>query len=121
MKGGFRLNIEIHDKKVKKIIEDSDKLIKKIGIEMARKLKQRINEITSIPNFKEYLEYGPGKPHPLTGDLNNMYGIHLNKNYRLVVEPLVNSRDSNSLVECKNINIKGVVEYHGDKKEWIIP
>ena len=115
------MQLEVQDPKVKKIIEDADKLIKKIGLEMARMVKRRINEIKASPNFKEYLNYGLGKPHPLSGNLNNLFGIHLNKNYRLIIEPLSDRLDDNSLRECKNVNIKGMVEYHDGKIEWLIP
>ena len=113
--------IILHNPKVKKIIDNDEKLIKTLGKELSRKVKQRINEMIAAPNFKDYLDYGIGKPHPLTGDLDNLYGISLNKSIRLIVEPLVEKRTNESLKMCKEINIKGVVEYHGNKKEWIIP
>ena len=115
------MQLEVKDPKVKKIIEDADKLIKKVGLEMARMVKKRINEMKASPNFKEYLNYGLGKPHPLSGNLNNLYGIHLNKNYRLIVEPLIQKLDDEGLKACKKVNIKGVVEYHDGKNEWLIP
>lgn len=115
------MDIEIHNPKLDKIINNDDKLITKIGYEIAKKTKRRIIEMKASPNFKFYLDYGPGKPHPLSGDLDNLYGVHLTKNFRLIVEPLVEKRDNNSLMVCKKVNIKGVVEYHGSKKEWIIP
>ena len=115
------MNIEVHNPKVAKIIDNDEKLIKEIGLELAKKIKQRINEMKASPNFKAYLDYGLGKPHPLIGDLDNLYGIFLNTNIRLIVKPLVEKRDNESLLICKSINIEGVVEYHGDKKEWRIP
>ena len=115
------MQLELYDSKVKKIMENADKLIKKVGLDMARKIKQRFNEMKASANFLEYLNYGIGKPHPLSGNLNNLFGIHLNKNYRLIVEPLTEKMDNESLKECKKVNIKGVVEYHDGKNEWIIP
>ncbi len=115
------MQLEIQDSKVRKTVENADKLIKKVGLDLARMIKQRFNEMKASSNFKEYLDYGIGKPHPLSGNLNNLFGIHLNKNYRLIVEPLSEKLDDNSLKECKRVNIKGVVEYHDGKKEWIIP
>ena len=115
------MNVEVHNQKVEKIVGNDDKLIRTIGKELAQKVKQRINEMMASPNFKAYVDYGIGKPHILTGDLDGLYGIFLNKNIRLVVEPLVDKRDLESLAACKNVNIRGVVEYHGDKKEWLIP
>ena len=115
------MQLLIQDIKAKKIIEDGDRLVRKIGLEMARMVKKRMNEMQAATNFKDYLDYGLGKPHPLSGNLDKLYGIHLNKNYRLIVEPLSNRLDDVGLKECKNINIKGVVEYHDGKNEWLIP
>lgn len=120
-KGGFGLQLDINDQKVKKVLMDSKKLIKQVGLEMAKKIYQRFSELESSPNFKAYLDYGIGKPHPLVGNLDNLFGISLTKNYRLIVEPITDRLDDVGLRECKKINIKGVVDYHGGKCEWIIP
>lgn len=117
----MRLNIEIINPKVNKIINNNEKLIKKVGLQLAKRIKQRINEMKATPNFKDYLDYGPGKPHPLSSDLDDLYGVSLTHNVRLIIEPLTEKRDNDSLTECKSINIKGVMDYHGDKKEWLIP
>ena len=115
------MQLEVHDQKLEKLLKDSNKLIRKIGLEMAKMVKKRFNEMKSSPNFKEYVSYGLGKPHPLTGNLDKLYGIHLNKNYRLIVEPLVGVLDDRNLEDCKNVNIKGVVDYYDGKIEWLIP
>lgn len=121
MKGGFGLQLEIHNKKVEKLFQNPNYLIKKVGKEMTIKIKQRLNEIRSSCNFKEYLDIGLGKPHPLVGNLDGLYGISLNGNYRLIVEPLIQAYDFESLKKCIKINIKGVMNYHDGKCEWIIP
>lgn len=115
------MQLEVNDQKLAKILNDSNKLIRKVGLEMAQTMKKRFNEMKASPNFKEYVSYGLGRPHPLTGNLAKLYGIHLNKNYRLIVEPLVEVLDDIKLKECKKINIKGVVDYHDGKIEWLIP
>ena len=115
------MDLKVHNNKVAKIINDPKEVQKKIGLEMAKTLKRRFNELKASSNFKEYLDMGIGKPHSLLGELNKCYGISINKNYRLIVEPLVESLDIESLKECQNINIKGVVEYHAGKYEWLIP
>ncbi len=117
----INLQFQISDKKLNKVIMDAKKLRETVGLEMTRKILQRFNEINSSPNFFHYVEYGLGKPHPLTCNLDKLYGISLNKNYRLVVEPLVEALDDDSLKECKIVDIKGVVDYHGRKYNWIIP
>jgi plasmid maintenance system killer protein len=115
------LQLEINDNRLKKIINDPNKLIKKVGLEMAKKMHQRFNELRASSNFKQYLDNGIGRPHPLTGNLYNLFGISLNKNYRLIVEPLIDGLDVESLHECKKIEIKGVMDYHDGKYVWLIP
>lgn len=115
------MQLEVRDQKLEKLLNDSNKLIRKIGLEMAKMMKRRFNEMKASPNFKEYVGFGLGKPHPLTGNMNKLYGIHLNKNYRLIVEPLVEVLDDVNLEECRSVNIKGVVNYHDGKIEWLIP
>lgn len=115
------MQLEVSNPKLGKILSDPDKLIKKVGIEMSRMIKRRFNEMKSSPNFKAYVSYGIGKPHPLTGNLDKLYGIYLNKNYRLIVEPLIENLDFSFLEKCKIVDIKGVVDYHDGKIEWLIP
>lgn len=115
------MQLEINDNRLKKIINDPNKLIKKVGLEMAKKMHQRFNELRASSNFKQYLDNGIGRPHPLTGNLYNLFGISLNKNYRLIVEPLIDGLDVESLHECKKIEIKGVMDYHEGKYVWLIP
>ncbi len=115
------MQLEINDNRLKKIINDPNKLIKKVGLEMAKKMHQRFNELRASSNFKQYLDNGIGRPHPLTGNLYNLFGISLNKNYRLIVEPLIDGLDVESLHECKKIEIKGVMDYHDGKYVWLIP
>ncbi len=115
------MTIEIKDKNLSKILNNPQKLIKKVGLERAKQVKKRLNELKAVNNFKQYLDYNIGKPHRLEGDLNSFYSIRLNKNYRLIIEPMTASLDNKSLLSCDKINIKGVMDYHGGKYEWIIP
>jgi len=48
------LNVVVHNQKVEKIIYDDDKLIKRIGMELAKKVRLRINQMKASPNFKAY-------------------------------------------------------------------
>ena len=120
-RGGLKLQIEISNKKLGKKIYDLNALSKDIGFEMAKKLKQRISELDAAENFKEYLDTGLGDPHPLVGNLDKHFGIKINKNYRLIVEPLSEKLDNNSLKKCEKVNLKGVADYHDGKCEWLIP
>lgn len=110
------------DEKVQKIMCNASGLQRKVGLELGRKTKQRLNQLEASENFNQYLtKIGLGKPHPLKGNLDKYYAISISANYRLIVEPMNLKLDIESLKECKMLNIKGVLEYHDGKNEWIIP
>ena len=116
------MQFKYQDEKVRKILCDAKTLQRKVGLEMGRKIKQRINQLEAAENFNQYLtKIGLGNPHPLEGNLDKYFGISITKNYRIVVEPLETELDLESLKNCKVLNIKGVLDYHGGKNEWIIP
>lgn len=110
------------NEKVQKILCDGRMLQRKVGLEIGKSVKRRMNELSASGNFNEYLTtIRLGKPHPLTGNLSNCYAINITANFRMVVEPLETELDIESLKQCKILNIKGVLEYHDGKNEWIIP
>lgn len=116
------MQFEYKDEKVRKILNNPSVLQRKVGLEIGKKIKQRMNQLEATENFHQYLTKNPfGKPHPLEGDLDKCYGISITGNYRIVVEPLDTKLDIESLKNCKVLNIKGVLDYHGGKNEWIIP
>lgn len=115
------MQIEADNKKLNKLLSDIDVLKKTVGIDMTKSLKKRIDQLRAADNFKEYLGIGLGDPHPLVGNLDNLFGIKINKNYRLIVEPLSDTLDDDSLRKCKKVNLKGVADYHDGKCEWLIP
>lgn len=116
------MTIEYYDEKVSKIMLDTKKIQKKIGTNMGKLLIKRINQLKASNNLYEYLTYIKlGSPHHLKGDLDTCYGISISANYRLIIEPLVKKLDFESLKQCTTINVKGVIDYHGGKNEWIIP
>ena len=114
-----------YDTKIEKVLSD-DKLLKRaIHQELAKIIRRRENEIKSFDNFLEYLHHGLGKPHPLGNDkdarVRNGYGVHLTGNIRLIIQLDCASRSDEALKECKEVKIMGVVDYHGEKNEWIMP
>ncbi len=116
------MQFEYHNEKVQKILCDHKVLQKKVGLEIGKKVIKRLNELKASENFNFYLtKVGLGNPHPLKGEFDNCFGIDITDNYRMIVEPLYTKLDMESLKECKVINIKGVLDYHGGKNEWIIP
>ncbi len=105
------MKIEYCNNKLAKIMSDMQILNETIGTQMTKAVKKRYNEIEATNDFQELMKNNLGHPHPLKGDLKDYYGIRLTRNYRLVVQEKEN----------KIIVVKGVIDYHGDKYNWIIP
>ena len=94
---------------------------KKKGMDMAKAVKRRFDQLRAADTFLDFLSLGLGKPHRLTANLKGRYGISVTGNIRLIVRPEATNFDSVSLGTCKKIIIEGVVDYHGTKTEWLIP
>lgn len=102
---------------VEECFSDFDLMKKKMGKDLTRNAKK----LKAAANFSIYLSTGLGKPHPLVGNLKGYYGINITGNIRLLVKPDVESLDPASLKKCDSVIIKGVMDYHGRKREWLIP
>ncbi len=105
------MEIEWYNNEIRKKISNIEELKKIIGIELAKMVKLRCNQIEATENFQEFMKNGFGKPHPLKGNMKKNFGIGLTGNYRLVVIPNGN----------KKLIMRGVMDYHGDKYNWLIP
>lgn len=88
---------------------------------LAKKIKKIENWLMASPTFFIYQDTGLGKVHSLSGDLEGNYGINITGNYRLVVCPLIAERSPEALKNCDTILVKGAVDYHDGKYNWIIP
>ena len=113
--------VEYESESVRIIFNDFEMIKKEIGKDRARATKKRIDQLKASDNFSIYLTTGLGKPHPLYENLKGYYGITITGNIRLIVKPDVESLDPEALKECDTVIVKGVMDYHGKKNEWIIP
>lgn len=113
--------IEYESETVRKVFNDFNLMKRLIGNDLTRATKNRINQLKASVNFSVYLTTGLGKPHPLYENLKGYYGITITGNIRLIVKPDVESLDHESLKACDTVIVKGVVDYHGKKNEWLIP
>lgn len=111
-----------HNKNVQKIMQDPKLLQGKVGLEISKNVKRRLNQLESSFDFYYYLKNVRfGNPHPLKGDMKGNYSLSISPNYRLIVKPISNNKDIASFKDKKEIYIEGVVDYHDGKYEWIIP
>ena len=113
--------IEYESESVEKIFNDFDLMKKMIGYERARAIKKRIDQLKASVSFNIYLTTGLGKPHLLYGDLKGYCGIKITGNVRLIAKPKAKSLEPEALKACDTVILRGVVDYHGGKNEWLIP
>lgn len=118
MAGG---ELRYENQHTEKILCDPDLLKKKVGLSIARAIKKRFGEIIAANNFSIYLATGLGKPHSLSEDLKGCYGVRITSNVRLIIRPDVKCCKPETFKECEVVIIKGVKDYHGRKKRWLIP
>ena len=107
--------------RVQRYFLDYEMTARRIGRELARNLKKRMNQIEAAETFQDYLMLRLGNPHSLDGDLYGSYSVALSGNIRLILTPQCSSLDPASLNQCKYVAVKGVCDYHGSKTQWIIP
>lgn len=96
-------------------------LLKKIGKDKTMAAKKRKNQIEAAPNFKSYLDLRLGKPHALHGDLEGLYAIEITADTRMIIRPVADDLSAEALSKCDTVIIKGILNYHGGKNEWLIP
>ena len=113
--------IEYESETVRKIFCDYELMKKEIGNDRARATKKRIDQLKASVNFSVFLTAGLGKPHPLYENLKGYYGVTITGNVRLIVRPNTKSMEPEVLKQCDMVIIKGVMDYHGSKNEWLIP
>lgn len=116
----FSLKLEYDSKDVEKYFTNFNLLYKEKGQNLAKAVKKRVNQLMAAKNFGDYRKTGLGKPHFLSGNLKGCVAISLTGNLRLIIMPVIDVSDFKYVDRCEKLIIKGVVDYHGQKEEWII-
>ena len=116
------MKITFANNKVEKTMTDATLLVRKIGPQLAKATIKRKNQLESLSNIVDLFASGLDNPHWLEG--NEFYGCigwSITGNVRLILDTGMKPNESKldySLSE--KIKIKGVVDYHGGKNEWLI-
>ncbi|KNZ70222.1 hypothetical protein Tfer_1098 [Thermincola ferriacetica] len=108
--------IDYKDKKFEKLCQDKRKLIRKYGPQNARKIVQRMNELTAIESLGLMLEFRIGRCHQLKENLKGMFALDLEHPLRLIFEPIFEEEANLNQVDyykVKKVRVVGVFDYHG--------
>ena len=77
---------------------------KKYGIQMAEKIKLRIDQISAALSVEMMLQFKVGRCHQLKGDRKDQFAVDLVHPYRLIFEKLGD--------DIQIANIMEIVDYH---------
>ena len=124
------IEIDYENEKLKRLFVDMNDryyskglLKKRIGPQLTAAIKTKVNEIESYDNFFLLQQFCTGKIESLIGDLKGCYSLRLTANYRLIIKPKAPDFSPESLIICKTVIIKGVIDYHdrSNRRNWLIP
>lgn len=115
------MKITFANTKVEKTMTDAKALVRKIGQPLAKATIRRMNELDSFNNIIELFAGGLDNPHWLEGNLYGCIGWSITGNVRLILDAGMKPNETRLQYGLsEKIIIKGVVDYHGGKNEWLI-
>ena len=108
--------------KVEKYFNNIKLLQKKCGMPLAKQIVKRMSQLEALENVYDLLKAPIDNPHLLEENLEGCIAWSLTGNIRLILDTGLpkNPENISSLANIEKIIIKGVVDYHGNKNNWII-
>ena len=100
---------------LQKLYEDANynkELVKKYGIEVAKKLPKRINELKAFNSLNDVPTSLPYRRHKLSGDLKEHFAVNITGQYRLIFRQKENNIIIEDLREIKEIEIMEVSKHY---------
>ncbi len=94
---------------------------RKLPADWVRTIKKQMNAFRAAEHFQDFLALQLWHPEPLEGKgkgKRKQWSIHVTANVRLVFEP---NEIGNAITISEEIEIEGVVDYHGSNESWYIP
>ena len=98
------MEITYKNKKLRRICTENKVAIQTYGIEMARKIEMRIQEIQVADSVESMIRYRIGRCHLLKNNRKDQYAVDLIHPYRLVFE------QQGDTIEL--VHIFEIVDYH---------
>lgn len=101
--------------KLRKLCEEPKcygELVKKYGIDVAKKIPRRIMELKAFNCLNDVPTTLPFRRHKLKGTLENYFAININGQYRLIFRQKDNKIIIEDLKEIKEIEIMEVSKHY---------
>lgn len=110
------MEISYKNKKLRKQLTDPKEMIKSFG-NLARKVNQRLRDLSNADNLAIMRTLPAARCHELTGDRKGQLAVNVSDNYRLIFEPDHNPIPKKidgglSWEEVTRIRINEIEDYH---------
>ncbi len=112
------MRITYASKRVERFFEDYGEMKRKIPEDWVRTVKKHIDRLKAADTFGDFLKLNLGHPEQLKGKDLGKYSVRITGNVRLIMKP---SDEGDAVMICEEIEMEGVVDYHGGKETWYIP
>ncbi|EHK2337302.1 type II toxin-antitoxin system RelE/ParE family toxin [Clostridium perfringens] len=111
------MKLEFKTKKLKGFCENPKLAQKEYGAAIGNKLTQRVNELYRAVSLVDISKNPAARLHRLKGARDDEYTVDLVHPFRLILKPIVDSKDDlNKLELIKIVRIEEVTDYHGKQK-----
>ena len=101
--------------KLQKLCEDknyNEELVKKYGVEVAKKLPKRIKELKAFNSLNDVPTSLPYRRHKLSGDLKDYFAVNITSQYRLIFRQKENNIIIEDLRKIREIEIMEVSKHY---------
>lgn len=107
------IEIEFKNSKFKRLCEDERKLTAQYGMQNARKIVRRLNEIEAADSLGMLVQYRIGRCHPLKGNRQGQFALDVEQPLRLIIEPILECDDNwEDWPNIRKIRVVEVTDYH---------
>ena len=107
--------IEFKKKKLRKQCESFAALRKAFGDIIARQVVKRLNALKAADCIEDLDPLPPTRCHPLKGNRKGQYAMNVGQPYRLIFEPLAETRivrDEKETRPERGVRILAIEDYH---------
>lgn len=113
------MEVNFKRKRLADICNNDRALVVEFGRDNAKKIKMRLNELSSVDSLSQISHLPPPRRHALHGDREGQYSVDAKQPYRLILEPAnsplpVDADGNVDLTKITKIIILEVVNYHGE-------
>lgn len=102
-------------KKLQRLCEDpgyNKELVKKYGVEVAKKLPKRIKELKAFNTLDDVPVFPPYRRHKLSGNMKDLFAVNITFQYRLIFKVKGNNILIENLSKVKDIVIMEVSKHY---------